>query len=253
MAELLGNKIDKLFEKFTSMEANTSSLHTEINDVKEKIKTNTEKINEKLRIHMELINKKLKNCWTKVERLEASIEFISEKFEEQKSKLTDIRKLSSYLKEENTLLNSTIKNVRLELETIKEKENENVQYIRSSFMHELSNIPVQGKNKNSLEIVCKVAELAKIDNFHRNQINVAHQISKNKMASIIVLFHKKSDGQNFYFQKKKISKFHVKWVWMEEDNAYEIVSDEPDAKCCIYVNESLAKHNHELLREARES
>ena len=77
-------------------------------------------------------------------------------------------------------------------------------------MHELSNIPVQGKNKNSLEIVCKVAELAKIDNFHRNQINVAYQISKNKMASIIVLFRKKSDGQNFYFQKKKISKFHVK-------------------------------------------
>ena len=36
MAALLGNKIDKLFEKFTSMEANTSSLHTEINDVKEK-------------------------------------------------------------------------------------------------------------------------------------------------------------------------------------------------------------------------
>ena len=62
MTELLGNKIDKLFEKFTSMEANISSLHTEINDVKEKIKTNTEKINEKLRIHMELINKKLKNC-----------------------------------------------------------------------------------------------------------------------------------------------------------------------------------------------
>ena len=40
---------------------------------------------------------------------------------------------------------------------------------------------------------------------------------------------------------------------MEEDNAYEIVSDEPNAKSCIYVNESLAKHNHELLREARES
>ena len=40
---------------------------------------------------------------------------------------------------------------------------------------------------------------------------------------------------------------------MEEENAYEIVSDEPDAKSCIYVNESLIKHNHELLRKARES
>ena len=74
-------------------------------------------------------------------------------------------------------------------------------------MLELSNIPVQDKNENSVSILCKVAELAKIDNFHRNQIDVVHQASKNKMASIIVLFYKKSYRQNFYFQKKKISKF----------------------------------------------
>ena len=74
-------------------------------------------------------------------------------------------------------------------------------------MHELSNIPVQGKNKNSLEIVCKVAELAKIDNFHRNQINVAHQISKNKMASIIVLFRKKAMGKTFIFRRRKSVNF----------------------------------------------
>ena len=56
------------------------------------------------------------------------------------------------------------------------------------------------------------------------------------MASIIVLFYKKSDRQNFYFQKKKISKVHVKRVPMEEDNDGGIVNGEPDAKSCIYVN-----------------
>ena len=193
MTELLVNKIDKLLEKFTAMETNITLLHTEINNVKEEIKINTQKINQKLRILMELLNEKLKITDSKVEDLEASIKFISEKFEEQKSELTDIGKLSNYLKEENTLLNSTIKNVRLELEAVKGKENENTEYIRSSFMFELSNIPVQGKNKNSVEIVCKVAELAKTDNFHRNQIDVAHQTSKNKMASIVVSFYKKSD------------------------------------------------------------
>ena len=80
---------------------------------------------------------------SKVEDLEASIKFISEKFEEQKSELTSVRKLNNHLKEENALLNSTIKNVSLELEAAKEKENENAQYIRSSFMLELSNIPVK--------------------------------------------------------------------------------------------------------------
>ena len=72
------------------------------------------------------------------------------------------------------------------------------------------------------------------------------------MASIIVLFYKKSDRQNFYFQKKKISKVHVKRVSMEEDNACEIVNGEQDAKSCTYVNERLTKQNLDLLRKARQ-
>ena len=123
-----------------------------------------------------------------------------EKFEEQKSELTDIRNLNSHLKEENALLNLTIKNVRLDLETVKEKENENTQYIRSSFMLQSSNIPVQSKSEISVEIVYKVAELVNIDNNRRNQIDVAHRTSKNKVASIIVSFYKKIDGQNFHLK-----------------------------------------------------
>ena len=43
MTELLVNKIDKLIEKFTAMETNITLLHTEINNVKEEIKINTQK------------------------------------------------------------------------------------------------------------------------------------------------------------------------------------------------------------------
>ena len=211
-----------MLEKFTSMETNISSLHPEINNVKEEIKTNTEKTNEKLKILTELINEKLKITDSKKEDLEASMKFMSEKFEEQKSELTDIRKFNNCL-EENALLNSAIKNVRLDLQTIKEKANENAQYIRSSFMLKLSNILVLGKNENSVEIVCKVGEFAEIDDFHRNQIDVTHRISKTKISSIIVLFHKKN------------SKVHVKRVSMEDDNACQIVNGEPDVKSYIYI------------------
>ena len=221
------------------METNISLLHTEINNVKEKIKTNTEKTNDNLKIRTELINEKIKITDSKVEDLEASMKFMSEKFEEQKSELTDIRKLNNHL-EENALLNLAIKKVRLELATVKEKENENAQYIRSSFMFKLSNILVLGKNKNSVEIVCKVAELVEVNDFHRNQIDVAHRTSKTKISSIIVLFHKKN------------SKVHVKRVSMEDDNACQIVNGEPDVKSYIYVNESLTKQNSELLRKARQ-
>ena len=58
MTELLLKKTNKLLETFTSMETNISLLHTEINNVKEKIKTNTEKTNDNLKIRTELINEK---------------------------------------------------------------------------------------------------------------------------------------------------------------------------------------------------
>ena len=104
----------------------------------EEIKTNTEAIDEMLGTHMKVINKKLKTTdyKYKVEELDASIKFMSEKFEERK--------------EENALLNTTIKDVRLELEAVKVKENENAQYIRSSFLLQLSDITGQGKNENSV-------------------------------------------------------------------------------------------------------
>ena len=35
---------------------------------------------------------------------------------------------------------------------------------------------------------------------------------------------------------------------MEEDNDGGIVNGEPDAKSCIYVNQSLTKQNRELLK-----
>ena len=35
---------------------------------------------------------------------------------------------------------------------------------------------------------------------------------------------------------------------MEEDNDGGIVNGEPDAKSCVYVNESLTKQNRELLK-----
>ena len=36
------------------------------------------------------------------------------------------------------------------------------------------------------------------------------------------------------------------------DNVCEIVNGEPDAKSCIYINESLMKQNRELLRKEKE-
>ena len=45
--------------------------------------------------------------------------------------------------------------------------------------------------------------MADIEGYEPGQVDVAHWISRKKTAPIIALFHKKSDRQNFYRQKKK--------------------------------------------------
>ena len=74
-------------------------------------------------------------------------------------------------------------------------------------MLELPNIPVEDKNKNSVEIVCKVAELAKIDNFLRNQIDVAHPTSKIKWLILQSYFTRKVKGKTFNCRRRKLVKF----------------------------------------------
>ena len=44
----------------------------------------------------------------------------------------------------------------------------------------------------------------------------------------------------------------MKRVSTKMDNVGEIVNGEPDAKSCIYINESLTKQNRELLRKEKE-
>ena len=45
--------------------------------------------------------------------------------------------------------------------------------------------------------------MANIEDYEPVQVDAAHRISK-KTATIIILFHKKSERQNFYKQKNKL-------------------------------------------------
>ena len=51
--------------------------------------------------------------------------------------------------------------------------------------------------------------MADIEGYEPGQVDVAHWISRKKTAPIIASFHKKSDWQNFYRQKKKLYSLNV--------------------------------------------
>ena len=76
-------------------------------------------------------------------------------------------------------------------------------YMCSSWMLEISRIPTSN-NEDTKAIVCKLASLAKMQDFSKDQIDVAHRTSSKSTAPIIVLFYKKNDRNNFYKQKYKL-------------------------------------------------
>ena len=56
-------------------------------------------------------------------------------------------------------------------------------------MLEISRIPTS-KGEDTKGIVCKLASLAKMQDFSKDQIDVAHRTSSKSTAPIIVLFYK---------------------------------------------------------------
>ena len=104
------------------------------------------------------------------------------------------------MENENKHLNSELHMMKEQVETIKQQLNVNAKYMRSCWMLEISRIPTF-KEKDTKGIVCKLASLAKIQDFSKDQIDVAHRKSSKFTVPFKVLFYKKNDRNNFYQQK----------------------------------------------------
>ena len=68
--------------------------------------------------------------------------------------------------------------------------NQQSQYVRTSWMVELTGIPTI-QNENVLDHINYLADIAKIDIFMQEQTDTAHRTSKKVDAPIIILFIKK--------------------------------------------------------------
>ena len=68
--------------------------------------------------------------------------------------------------------------------------NQQSQYVRSSWMVELTGIPAM-QNENVFDYINHLADIAKIDNFIQEQIDTAHRTSNKADTPIIILFIKK--------------------------------------------------------------
>ena len=89
----------------------------------------------------------------------------------------------------------------MKLLRIKSKSIKQSQYVRYSWMVEVTGIPTL-KNENVADHINRLSDIAKIDNFMQEQIDIAHRTSKKADAPIIFLFNKKKYRKNIRQHRK---------------------------------------------------
>ena len=186
-------------------------------------------LHKKLNKLEENLKKDINEIRKTVNDVERGQTFITAEYDKQKRKIQDLINDNKNIHLENQRL-------KQEIDTVNNKQEENeinlnklAQYHRSSFMLEISGIP-RRKQEDAIKLVEKVVQKAKIKDFHREQIDLAHRTSASSTAPIIILFNKKLDRNKFFKQKKQLFSVNAEQIVEKNDKEdSEGTKDEEDA------------------------
>ena len=190
-------------------------------------------LDEKINKMEDILKSEINELRTTVQDIEKSQEVISTNFDTHNSKVQDLINDNKKLLLENKRLKQEIDETITRQEENEVKINQLAQYNISSFMLEISGIP-RKKSEDAVKLIENVAIKAKIKNFDREQIDVAHRTSKKNTAPIIILFKTRNDRNNFYKQKKNM--FSVSAEQFVENNT-NIKENSPDTETTNQVDD----------------
>ena len=167
-----------------------TNICIEIANTDTNIRSETSRIQKTIDSNKEHINTFIREINFKFTNTEESQEFISQKYDKQKTKFNQLAEDNKKLQQENVSLHSRTNNIDERVLRNKDYNNQLGRYARSSWMLELARIPVH-ENKNCVDIISKGAEVANIHNFSEDQTDVARRTSPKPTAPIIILFVKR--------------------------------------------------------------
>lgn len=167
-----------------------TNISIEIANTDTNIRSETSQIQKTIDSYKEHTNTFIREINFKFTNTEESQEFISKKYDKQKTKFNQLAEDNKKLQQENISLHSRTNNIDERVLRNKDYNNQLGHYTRSSWMLELAMIPVH-ENKNCVDIISKGAEVPNIHNFSEDQTDVAHRTSPKPTAVIIILFVKK--------------------------------------------------------------
>ena len=183
------------------------------------------------------------NKLTKIDELEQSISFLSNKYDELCKKINNLNVKAVI--DENTRLASQIRNSANEIDQIKEDLNEMEQYIRRDCL-ELRGIPSHNEEDTN-EIVRKVGDLVDID-IKTEDISVSHRLpamrdnSDNSQAkakrepAVIVKFVRRDVRDALYKARSKLRSKTTRDIGFTRQQSQK-----------IFIAESLTRKKHLLF------
>ena len=141
--------------------------------------------------------------------------------------------------EENVALKNEIINLKEKSCDNKKQTNQLGQYLRSSWMLEISGITFT-ETEDCRDLITKLVDLANITRFNINQIDMIHRTSEKSTAPIIVLFTRKTDRLNFYNQWHKVKgltnlHFSTQEEVEEREDQEVILNTQTNYKLTIYI------------------
>ena len=175
---------------------------------------------------------------TNVRSIKESQEFISARYDSMEKEITSLKSSNGELEKENEYLNQQVKSLFSDLQENKNAVNDLSQYIRRT-MVELNGIP-RYDEEDINDVLEKVFTLLECEDLI-GKVDVAHRLSKQNNAGIIIKFVSRNARDQFYSHRKKLKDKRV--------NDLGVDFSEFDNK--FYINESLTKKNRNLFKATR--
>lgn len=252
VGELTKEMAGEVAEQLKLIISGMADMREQIKNVETNIRSEIQETRNDLNEFKVQIDKRLVDLSTRINEVENSQSFISADFEKYKVEMSIITNNEKSLQKDNAHLNTQVNQLKQNLQEESLKRIESAQYYRSSFMVELSGLPQNSQNEDSIDLVKKIATLAKFEYFDVSQIDVAHRLSSNKNSPVIVMFTTKSYRHNFYYQKSKLKTLHIAQL-TDDEYPYPDPEIEREANTFIYLNESLTPENRDLYIKAKKA
>ena len=189
----------------------------------------------------------VKSKTAKIDHIEQSLNFLSEKYDVLLSKVADLEETNKSLIKENKFLRESLHDSNNQLDQQKQEINNIEQYSRRECL-EIRGVPVQsGDNTN--EIISNIGEQIGVD-IRDDDISISHRLaadnrntnSSKRYPAIIVKFFRRTVRDQFYKARKNLRNISSRDIGITRL-----------AESKIYISESLSQRNKKLFNKCLEA